>query len=70
MPVLFENWSLLNFEDCLLPVESGYVKLKTKDILQTGTFPVVDQGEDFVSGFVNDEKQKYKGTLPVVYFKR
>ena len=68
MPQLFDCWSLLRFEDCLLPVEGGYAKLKAKDIYQTGNIPVVDQGENYVSGYVNDISKEYSGQLPVVIF--
>ena len=68
MPKLHESWSLLKFEDCLLPIEGGYSKLKSKDIFQSGTIPVIDQGEDFITGYVSDKALKYSGPLPVVIF--
>lgn len=66
-PTLSNSWNKLGFEQ-VLDKTGSFVKLKSKGYLTEGAYPVVDQGEAFVSGFVDDEELIYKGNLPVVIF--
>jgi type I restriction enzyme, S subunit len=68
MPSLSDSWLRVPFEDCLLPTNTGYRKLKQKEIQSTGRIPVVDQGEQFIAGYTDDEESRYRGSLPVVIF--
>ncbi len=68
MPRLFKSWEILPFEECLLNRAVSYKKLKKKDIRQLGKIPVVDQGENFISGYTDNENNAYVGTLPVIVF--
>lgn len=43
-------------------------KVKTTEYLKSGNYPVIDQGADFVGGYVNDESLLYAGPLPVIVF--
>lgn len=49
-------------------VTSSDKKLKQKQYLQEGSLAVVDQGQELVGGYTNDESLAYKGELPVVIF--
>ncbi|WP_370425064.1 restriction endonuclease subunit S [Tenacibaculum dicentrarchi] len=66
-PKLCKNWLTLNIEETLDKTGS-FTKLKSKDYFDKGKFPVIDQGDSFISGFINDEKLLYKGELPVIIF--
>lgn|GEM_PF-123473 len=68
MPELFSGWQTLPFEECLLDDEGDFVKLKQKDTKQYGKYPVVDQGEELINGYVDDEKLIYSGELPLIIF--
>lgn len=48
-----------------VPIE---FKVKQKEYLPKGKFPVVDQGQDLVGGFVDDESLLVKTELPVIVF--
>jgi len=43
-------------------------KVKQKEYLPKGKFPVVDQGQDLIGGFVDDESLLVKTELPVIVF--
>ena len=43
-------------------------KIKTKDVLEGGAFPVVDQGKVLVRGYCNDARKVIKVSKPVVVF--
>ena len=53
--------------ECLAKI-ARQPKVKTTDYLESGAFPVIDQGTKFVGGYVNDESLLYTGPLPVVIF--
>lgn len=44
------------------------VKIKKNDYQDSGRYPVVDQGVNLISGYIDDESKLYKGKLPVVIF--
>src|SRR3989338_6644354 len=43
-------------------------KIKRDDYRQSGKYPVVDQGENLIAGYIDDERKLYRGDLPVVIF--
>ena len=43
-------------------------KIKKSEYLPTGAIPVVDQGQAFIAGYINDTKRTYEGQLPVIVF--
>lgn len=43
-------------------------KIKRSEYLVTGRIPVVDQSQEFIAGYINDEERVYEGPLPVIVF--
>ena len=43
-------------------------KIKKSEYLPSGTIPVIDQGQDFIGGYINDTERNYDGQLPVIVF--
>ena len=43
-------------------------KIKRSEYLPSGTIPIVDQGQDFIAGYIDDTKRTYDGQLPVIVF--
>lgn len=43
-------------------------KIKRDEYHASGKYPVVDQGESLVAGYIDDEQKLYRGDLPVVIF--
>ena len=43
-------------------------KIKKSEYLSSGPIPVVDQGQDFIAGYINDTECAYDGQLPVIVF--
>jgi len=62
------------WETCAVP--DSFVKtmvgrknqILAKEISKTGKFPVVDQGQDFVAGYCNDEEKLIDFDLPLIIF--
>ena len=68
MPRLCEAWPVMPFEECLVSAKASYRKLKSGDIKASGSIPVIDQGETFISGYTDDPANEYPGALPVIVF--
>jgi type I restriction enzyme S subunit len=68
MPELFQGWLRMPFEDILTDKVGDYIKLKQSATNVSGKYSVVDQGEELINGYVDDEKLLYKGELPVIIF--
>ena len=43
-------------------------KIKKSEYLSNGPIPVIDQGQDFIAGYINDPQRAYDGQLPVIVF--
>ena len=53
--------------DCIQTLRRKY-KIKKSEYQPTGTVPVIDQGGQFIAGYINDRKRAYDGDLPVLVF--
>lgn len=64
-----KNWKLLAISDVVNKNQNlKYKKLKSNSYKDVGKFPIIDQGQKFVSGYTDDEKNLYTGKLPVIVF--
>jgi type I restriction enzyme S subunit len=68
MPKLFEGWINAPFEQCIVEEVGGFKKLKQSSTKPSGRFPVVDQGEDLINGYIDDESLLFNGELPIIIF--
>ena len=66
-PELFDNWLKIDFDESLDKI-GVFSKMKSSEYFETGEYPVIDQGERYISGFINDRNLLYKGDLPVIIF--
>lgn len=63
-----EDWLEIEYKDAVVKISTSKQKLKQSEYLQTGKIPVVDQGQQLIGGFTNDEFRVLKCKLPVVIF--
>jgi len=63
------EWREIEFLDCLeREASNNKLKLKGKEFLEEGKYPIIDQGEEFIAGYTNDRTKVYDKKLPVVVF--
>ncbi len=67
-PHAVRSWTTADFGDLFENVTSSKLKLARKSYSPEGAFPVVDQGEEYVGGYSDDENLVHPGPLPVVIF--
>lgn len=63
------DWVSATVEQCLVPVRmTGKTKIQTKDYKESGTFPIVDQGQERAAGWTDDSSAVINDQLPLVVF--
>ncbi|MFZ1568220.1 MAG: restriction endonuclease subunit S [Thiolinea sp.] len=62
------GWLRQQTETVFEQVSTNTKKINTKNCLATGKFPVIDQGQDFIAGFVNDESKVIRSEKPLIIF--
>ena len=62
------GWSIIKFADACDKISLNGIKIKQKEYLPEGKYPVVDQGQDLVGGFYNDKAYVVPQEPPYVVF--
>jgi type I restriction enzyme, S subunit len=62
-----EGWELNNFEDCLEKVKYT-PKIKKKDFLESGDFPIISQEQEYINGYWNNSQDVFKIVKPIIIF--
>src|SRR3989344_300608 len=64
-----QGWKEKHFLECLeKEASNNKLKIPQKDFLEEGIYPIIDQGNNVVAGYTNDETKVYSEKLPVVVF--
>ena len=64
-----ENWEVVRFTDSLDKKAKFKIgKLKQKEYEKSGKYPIIDQGNENVAGYSNEEAKAYQGKLPIIIF--
>lgn len=63
-----EDWIEVLFKDIVYKISTNKQKLKQKEYLINGEFPVIDQGQKQIGGYTNDKSKVLDCNLPVIVF--
>jgi type I restriction enzyme S subunit len=63
-----ESWPTVGFSELFDDHTGGNVKIQTSDYLSEGLLPVIDQGSNYISGYVNDAQLACSAPLPCILF--
>ncbi|GGJ61330.1 type I restriction enzyme S subunit [Anoxybacillus voinovskiensis] len=61
------DWNLFRFSDVLRDDTKNARKIKKEDYLSQGSYPIIDQGKDYIAGFTNEGDGIY-ATPPLIVF--
>ncbi|MBA4311173.1 MAG: restriction endonuclease subunit S [Chlorobiaceae bacterium] len=61
-------WKIAPFDKLFIDRTGGNKKLKQSEFLEAGALPIVDQGQQFIAGYTNDEAARCNVTLPCITF--
>lgn len=62
------EWVYINFAEVVDKISTNGKKVKQKEYLTEGKYPVIDQGQDFIGGFSDSVEKKIKVDTPVIVF--
>ena len=63
------QWSMITVGNCLEPITlRGTHKVLSRDYQSSGKFPIVDQGQNLIAGWTDDETGVVLNDLPIVVF--
>ena len=63
-----EDWEVVRFEDSILKRRIKVGKIKQQEYKVFGKYPVIDQSQNYIAGFCDDDEKVYRGELPVIIF--
>jgi len=64
-----EEWREVRFNKLISQEKYEVGKVKVRNgLTDSGKIPVVDQGQELIRGYLDNEELKYKGPLPVIIF--
>ncbi|HEI8669649.1 TPA: restriction endonuclease subunit S [Serratia marcescens] len=66
--LLPETWLAKLAIDCFDQISTTNSKVKSKDCSPEGLYPVIDQGQNYISGYINDESKVIKVDSPICIF--
>jgi len=68
IPEVPKGWDVLPFEQAIEVISDKGKRVKQNAYLQRGMLPVIDQGQEFIGGYSDDEDMVFEGDLPVILF--
>jgi type I restriction enzyme S subunit len=63
-----ESWAVASFKEATARERSRVGKVMRQDYRMVGKYPVVDQGQGYISAWTDEEEKVYKGPLPLIIF--
>ncbi|ALA58307.1 restriction endonuclease subunit S [Nitrospira moscoviensis] len=68
IPIVPAGWDVLPFEQAADVVSDKGKRIKQGSYLPAGAIPIIDQGQEPIGGYTNDQDLAYEGGLPVILF--
>lgn len=63
-----KNWQIKSLKDVSSKLSLNKLKIKQKEYLINGLFPVIDQGQDLIGGYYNDKNLLVSDEPPYIIF--
>lgn len=68
LETLPKGWTIANFNECCENISLNGIKVKQKQYLASGKFPVIDQGRELIGGYFNDDLLVVPNEPPYIVF--
>ncbi|QMV16904.1 restriction endonuclease subunit S [Vibrio spartinae] len=63
-----DSWEVVPFTQVVKDGTSGNIKIAKQDYLESGIYPIVDQGQNLYGGFTDEQSGLCKSELPTIIF--
>lgn len=61
------KWDLFRFNELLVDDTKNALKIKKDDYLDSGKYPIVDQGQSVIAGYTDDKNGIYQGEEVIIF---
>lgn len=61
------EYNILTYDDIFIDETSKVTKIKKGDYLEIGKYPIVDQGQEHIGGYTNEEESIYTNTPFIIF---
>ena len=61
------KWKRFTFDDVLSDETRFGHKIQKEDYLETGLYPIIDQGQEYIAGYANDDNGLYSAVPAIVF---
>jgi type I restriction enzyme S subunit len=68
LKTLSQKWDIRSFAEVIEDTTKSHEKILTSDYMPKGLLPVIDQGQSYIAGYIDDYSKAYKNNLPVIIF--
>jgi len=68
IPFVPEGWECISVKEAIYKISLTNRKLKQKEYIQEGKLPVVDQGQELIGGYTDNEEMKVSAETPLIIF--
>lgn len=62
-----EKWTLHEFDKILIDDTKNASKIKSSEYQNEGSYPIIDQGKSYISGYTNNESGLYTNTPCIIF---
>jgi type I restriction enzyme S subunit len=62
------DWIEIKYKDAVDKISTANQKIKQKEYLPQGSYPVIDQGQELIGEYTNDKSKLLDCKLPVIVF--
>ncbi len=63
-----ESWKVVRFEACLCNIKLKVNRIQQHQYKKVGKFPIIDQSQNLISGYWDNEEDLIKEPLPIIIF--
>jgi type I restriction enzyme S subunit len=68
VPIVPIDWDVVPFQQVADVISDKGRRVKQGSYLPAGRIPVIDQGQQYIGGFTDDDQMAFDGDLPVILF--
>lgn len=62
------SWTSIIFSDAVINISTTGKKIPQKDYLDSGSYPIIDQGQEYVGGYTESKEILIECELPIIIF--
>ena len=62
------NWLNIDYKSAIEKISTNKIKIKQNEYLNQGNFPIIDQGQNYIGGYTNDNEKIINCNFPIIVF--